>query len=138
MFSVSPSRRRRAFALVCAGSLFAVSACSSSGGGDAAPVASSTTTASVARPDRHRPRRPTAVRATSSRAWPKPGLGSKGAGIVYAMKADRYEVVGDELHVYLGDKTSAPEGTECMIASAVLSPGETVVIHKNDTVTPCE
>jgi hypothetical protein len=129
--------RYGALALVLAGTSFA-SACSSSGGDAAAPVTTSTSPATVVEPSGSDVAADGGDPSEIEQGLAEAGLGSKGEGIVYAMKADRYEIVGDELHVYLGDRTSVPEGTECMIATAVLSPGERVVIHKDDTVTPCD
>ena len=60
------------------------------------------------------------------------GLEGKGNAILTATGAERFEVDGDVLHVYLGNDSRVPEGGECMVVGAVLSEGERAVIHRAD------
>ncbi|NLD78332.1 MAG: hypothetical protein GX643_16890 [Acidimicrobiales bacterium] len=60
------------------------------------------------------------------------GLEAKGEALLSATDADRFEIEGDVLHLYLSDGGGIPEGTECMIVGAVLSDGEKAVVHRGD------
>ena len=139
MFIFHRPGRFAAIALVSAGLIFVFSACSASDDGEAG-TASASTASSPADDQTSSTFAQDAETGMSEigQGLDEAGLGSKAEGLLYAMKADRYEIIGDELHLYLGDKTSAPQGTECIIATSVLSAGETVVIHRDDTATPCE
>lgn len=64
-------------------------------------------------------------------------LSSKGDAIVIASGADRYEVDGSTIHVYFGDSAEFPVGLECIVATSVLSEGESAVIHRDGNSTPC-
>jgi hypothetical protein len=59
-------------------------------------------------------------------------LESVGSALVSATGADRFEIEGDVLHLYLGDDSRVPEGTECMVVTAVLSAGDEAVVHRPD------
>lgn len=60
------------------------------------------------------------------------GLEGKGHALVVASGADRYEVEGGVLHLYLGGDASMPEGVECMIVGSVLTGEEKAVVHRAD------
>lgn len=67
------------------------------------------------------------------------GLENKGSALVSAMGADRFEVEGDVLHVYVSDASRVPAGTECMVVGAILSDGEMAVVHLADgTEVSCD
>ena len=66
------------------------------------------------------------------------GLDGKGSALVSATGADRYEVDGDVLHLYLGDGARVPEGTECMVVMSILSEGEQAVVHRAGAEVSCE
>ena len=55
-----------------------------------------------------------------------------------AMGADKVELEGTVIHVYLGDdNTKVPKGTECMILNSVTPDGYTAVAHRGGAETPC-
>lgn len=65
-------------------------------------------------------------------------LSAYGFGIERAMGAEKVEIEGTTVHVYLAaDNTKVPEGTECIVVGAVLPDGATAVIHRGGTETPC-
>lgn len=55
-------------------------------------------------------------------------LDTRAGAMASAVGAERYEVDGDTVHLYVADDASANVGT-CIGASAVLEEGESVVIH---------
>lgn len=59
-------------------------------------------------------------------------LDAKGSAIVSAAGADRYEIEGDVLHVYMPEGSRLPAGTECMVVGSVLTEGEKAVVHRAD------
>jgi hypothetical protein len=65
-------------------------------------------------------------------------LGAYASGIEVAMGADKVEVDGTTIHVYLAeDNNKVPEGTECIVIGAVLPEGATGVIHRGGSETTC-
>jgi hypothetical protein len=59
------------------------------------------------------------------------------AGLEVAVKPERVELDGATLNVYLGDDTSLPQGTECIVIGAVLPDGYTAVVHRDGGTTTC-
>lgn len=65
-------------------------------------------------------------------------LGVEGVAdaLVIALDAERYEIDGETVHLYLSDES--PQGViACVAASAVVPEGTAVVVHDGTGETPC-
>jgi len=68
----------------------------------------------------------------ASEALASVGLENKGEALVSAADAERFEIVGGVLHLYLGDGARLPAGTECVVVGSILTEGEQAVMHRAD------
>lgn len=66
-------------------------------------------------------------------------LGPIATGLRVSLQADRVEVDGDTIHIYVkeSDGVVAGAGSECIVASAVVPEGTTVVVHRDGGETTC-
>lgn len=66
-------------------------------------------------------------------------LGPIATGLRASLRADRVEVDGNTIHIYLeeSDRIVAGAGSECLVAGRVVPDGTTVVLHRDGVETTC-
>lgn len=66
-------------------------------------------------------------------------LGPIALGLRASLQADRVEVEGNTIHIYVrkSDRIVAGAGSECIVASRVVPEGTTVVIHRDGVESTC-
>lgn len=65
------------------------------------------------------------------------GIGALASALESATKADRVEIDGDTIHLYLGDESSIRGESACIVTGAILSEGQFAVIHDNGIEFAC-
>jgi len=113
----------------------ALGACSSDGDGEAAPPSTAGSNGSTDAPADP----PTGAGEANPLEIPDDvPLGAYATGIEVAMDAEKVEIDGTTIHVYLTeDNNKVPKGTECVVIGAVLPEGASGVIHRGGSETAC-
>lgn len=57
------------------------------------------------------------------------GIGGLGFALATALKAERHEIDGNTVHLYLGDGSSLRGDTACIVTDSILGDGQFAVIH---------
>lgn len=60
-------------------------------------------------------------------------------GLRVSLQAERVEVEGNTVHIYIEptDRVVAGAGSECIVATRVVPEGTTVILHRDGTETTC-
>jgi len=66
------------------------------------------------------------------------GVGTKAYALSTALGADRYEIDGNTVHLYLGDGASLRGSAACIVTGSVLGEGEFAVIHDDGEEIACD
>jgi len=66
------------------------------------------------------------------------GVGTKAYALSTALGADRYEIDGNTVHLYLGDGASLRGSAACIVTGSVLGEGEFAVIHDGGEEIACD
>ncbi len=65
------------------------------------------------------------------------GIEGVADALAFATKAERYEVDGNTVHLYLGEESQLRGETACIAATAVLAEDHKAVIHDEGQEFPC-
>lgn len=65
------------------------------------------------------------------------GIEGVADALAFATKAERYEVDGNTVHLYLGEESQLRGETACIAATAVLAEDHQAVIHDDGQEFPC-
>jgi hypothetical protein len=65
------------------------------------------------------------------------GIEGVADALAFATKAERYEVDGNTVHLYLGEESQLRGETACIAATAVLAEDHNAVIHDDGQEFPC-
>lgn len=65
------------------------------------------------------------------------GIEGVADALAFATKAERYEVDGNTVHLYLGEESQLRGETACIAATAVLAEDHLAVIHDDGQEFPC-
>jgi len=81
---------------------------------------------------------PSARRVDARRHAQRCIVGTKAYALSSAMGADRYEIDGNTVHLYLSDGASLRGSTACIVSGSILGDGEFAVINDGDEEIACD
>lgn len=132
--------KRLSAAVLAVGLLLGSAACSSDEKADTTPVEGEGAAASSESPSAgaEEPGDQPAGDVSFDEALDAMGPEGLASAMVTAMGAERYEMVGDVVHLYLSPDGSMNNAMmACMVADSVVNEGDVVVMHDADGETTC-